>query len=45
MRARAYHRWQHMLKEYQPPHIDEGVREELSAYVEKRKRDMPDAWY
>jgi trimethylamine--corrinoid protein Co-methyltransferase len=34
-----------LLKEYQPPAMDEGLKEELSAYVEKRKREMPDAWY
>jgi len=45
MRARAYDRWQHLLKEYQPPAMDEGVKEELLAYVDKRKQEMPDAWY
>jgi trimethylamine--corrinoid protein Co-methyltransferase len=45
MRARAYDRWNYLLKEYQPPAMDEGLKEELSAYVEKRKREMPDAWY
>ena len=45
MRQRAYERWTTMLKEYQAPPIDIALREELSAYVAKRKEELPDAWY
>ena len=45
MRVRAYDRWNDMLQQYQAPPIDAGVREELDAYVAKRKEQIPDAWY
>jgi trimethylamine--corrinoid protein Co-methyltransferase len=45
MAQRAYDRWNHILKEYQAPPLDEAKDEELCAYVEKRKGEIPDAWY
>ncbi|MBO9447317.1 trimethylamine methyltransferase family protein [Ruegeria sp. R14_0] len=45
MRRRAYERWNTMLNEYQPPAMDEAKKEELSAYVARRKEEIPDAWY
>ena len=45
MRRRAYERWNKMLDEYQAPPMDEGTREELDAYVARRKEELPDAWY
>jgi trimethylamine--corrinoid protein Co-methyltransferase len=45
MRQRAYERWNKMLEEYQAPAIDAGTREELEAYVARRKEELPDAWY
>ncbi len=45
MRRRAYERWNQMLNEYQPPAMDEAKKEELAAYVAKRKEEIPDAWY
>ena len=45
MRRRAYERWTGMLKEYTPPPMDDAVREELDAFVAKRKEELPDAWY
>ncbi len=45
MRQRAFERWQTMLGEYQPPAMDEATREELEAFVARRKEDLPDAWY
>ncbi|MEQ9694395.1 trimethylamine methyltransferase family protein [Shimia sp. SDUM112013] len=45
MRQRAFKRWTQMLREYQAPPMDEGVREELLAFVAKRKEELPDAWY
>jgi len=45
MRMRAYDQWNGMLKQYEAPPIDAGVREQLDAYVAKRKQEIPDAWY
>ncbi len=45
MRKRAHERWTSMLDQYQPPPIDEALREELEAYVATRKEQLPDAWY
>jgi len=45
MRMRAYDRWNDMLKQYEAPPIDAGIREELDAYVARRKEEIPDAWY
>lgn len=45
MRTRAYERWTQMLKDYQAPPIEEAKREELEAFVAKRKASLPDAWY
>jgi trimethylamine--corrinoid protein Co-methyltransferase len=45
MRRRAYERWNEMLSQYETPPMDEAVKEELAAYVAKRKSEIPDAWY
>ncbi len=45
MRGRAFERWTGMLDQYQPPPIDQALREELEAYVARRKEQLPDAWY
>ena len=45
MRKRAHNRWNEMLRDYQAPPLDPGVREELDAYVARRKQEIPDAWY
>ncbi|CUK17834.1 trimethylamine:corrinoid methyltransferase [Ruegeria denitrificans] len=45
MRTRAYERWTQMLKDYEAPPIDVALREELEAFVAKRKESLPDAWY
>ncbi|WP_435660558.1 trimethylamine methyltransferase family protein [Leisingera caerulea] len=45
MRQRAYERWKQMLGEYVAPPMDEAVKEELAAYVARRKEEIPDAWY
>ncbi len=42
---RAFERWNRLLKEYQPPPMDEGTDEALKEFVEKRKRQVPEAWY
>ena len=45
MEQRAYDRWTTMLTEYQAPVIDPSIDEALRAYVERRKAELPDAWY
>ena len=45
MNQRAFERWTGLLKDYEIPPIDEGVDEELKAYVARRKEELPDAWY
>ncbi len=45
MRQRAHGRWKQMLKEYEEPPIDTALREELEAFVARRKEELPDAWY
>lgn len=43
--TRALDRWHRLLKEYEPPPIDEALNEALEDYVARRKRELPDAWY
>ncbi|MEX0301866.1 MAG: trimethylamine methyltransferase family protein, partial [Leisingera sp.] len=45
MRRRAYERWNEMLNQYEAPPMDDSVKEELAAYVARRKEEIPDAWY
>ncbi|MCT4553668.1 MAG: trimethylamine methyltransferase family protein [Pelagimonas sp.] len=45
MRARAHTRWKAMLADYQQPEMDPATHEALTAYVAKRKEELPDAWY
>ena len=45
MRARANARVRGMLESYQAPPIDIALKEELEAFVAKRKEELPDAWY
>ena len=45
MRERAHARWTQMLREYQPPPMEDATREALEAFVVKRKEELPDAWY
>jgi len=42
---RAFERWQQMLRDYEEPPMDDAVKEELQAFVTKRKEDLPEAWY
>ncbi len=37
---RAYDLWQQMLQEYQPPPLDEAIRDELQDYVSRREREL-----
>jgi len=45
MARRAYDRWNQLLKDYEAPPLDEAKDEELRAYIELRKAEIPDAWY
>ncbi len=45
MRVRAFEKWNRMLGDYQQPALDQAKREELEAYVTRRKQELPDAWY
>lgn len=45
MRRRAYNKWNDMLANYEEPPMDPATKEELTAYVAKRKEELPDAWY
>ncbi len=45
MRRRAHDRWTQMLHEYKEPPMDISKREELEAFVARRKEELPDAWY
>ncbi len=42
---RAYERWNQLLTDYEAPPLDEAKDEELQAYIEQRKSEIPDAWY
>ncbi|MDJ0613720.1 MAG: trimethylamine methyltransferase family protein [Rhizobiaceae bacterium] len=42
---RAFERWQQMLKDYEPPDLDEAIDEELQAFIARKKEGMADAWY
>ncbi|MBS0564669.1 MAG: trimethylamine methyltransferase family protein [Proteobacteria bacterium] len=42
---RANRLWKERLRDYEAPPIDAGVDEALRDFVERRKAEMPDAWY
>lgn len=37
---RANALWKQLLKDYEPPPLDDGIRQGLEAYVEKREREL-----
>jgi trimethylamine--corrinoid protein Co-methyltransferase len=43
--TRANRAWKRALAEYEPPPMDEGLREGLADFVERRKASMADMWY
>ena len=45
MRKRAYDKWNDMLANYEEPPQDPATKEALTAFVAKRKEELPDAWY
>jgi trimethylamine--corrinoid protein Co-methyltransferase len=42
---RAFERWNKLLADYTPPHMEPATREALEDYVARRKRELPEAWY
>jgi len=45
IQVRANEAWKKTLAEHEDPALDPGVREELEAYIKRRKGQMPDANY
>ncbi len=45
MERRAYERWNQILRDYEIPPLDQAKDEELLAYIDRRKSEIPDAWY
>lgn len=45
LEQRASARWKAILEAYEPPHMDAGTKDAIEDYVNRRKADMPDAWY
>ncbi len=43
--TRAYERWQALLRDYEPPPMDESLDEALQDFVARKKSEMADAWY
>lgn len=43
--TRANLRWKKSLAEYEAPPLDQGIDEELQAYIARRKGSMEDMWY
>ncbi|MCV2873964.1 trimethylamine methyltransferase family protein [Defluviimonas sp. WL0050] len=43
--TRANRLWKQRLREYEAPHLDEGIDEALKEFMAKKKASMPDAWY
>lgn len=42
---RAFDKWNDMLKHYAAPAIDPSIDEALLDFVNRRKQELPDAWY
>ncbi|MCP4286626.1 MAG: trimethylamine methyltransferase, partial [Gammaproteobacteria bacterium] len=45
MAQRAFERWNQILRDYEIPPLDQAKDEELLAYIDRRKSEIPDAWY
>jgi trimethylamine--corrinoid protein Co-methyltransferase len=37
--------WRETLANYEAPHIDDAVDEQLRDFVARRKAEMPDRWH
>ena len=42
---RAYERWNQILDEYEAPAIDEAKDEAVREFIQRRKSEIPEAWY
>ncbi len=42
---RAHTKWKQMLDEYEKPELDPAKDEELKAFIQRRKGEMPDIWH
>ena len=42
---RANAKWKQMLADYEMPEMDPGTDEELQAFINRRKSEMPDIWH
>jgi trimethylamine--corrinoid protein Co-methyltransferase len=45
MARRAYERWNQLLRDCPETTLDVAKDDELRAYIEQRKGEIPDAWY
>ncbi|MER3355641.1 MAG: trimethylamine methyltransferase family protein [Hoeflea sp. D1-CHI-28] len=45
LERRATPHWKALLEAYEPPPMDPGITEAIEDFVNRRKADMPDAWY
>ncbi len=45
MVQRAFERWNQILRDYESPPLDQAKDEELMAYIDRRKSEIPDTWY
>jgi len=45
MAQRAFERWNRILRDYEIAPLDAAKDEELCAYIEQRKSEIPDVWY
>ncbi len=43
--ARANRLWKKRLAEFEPPPLDDGIRDALNDFITRRKAAMADAWY
>ena len=43
--TRANRLWKQRLREYDAPPLDEGIDAALRDFIERKKANMPDAWY
>jgi trimethylamine--corrinoid protein Co-methyltransferase len=42
--TRAAETWKRMLAEYEPPPLDDAIRQELEEWIDRRKAEFPDAY-
>jgi trimethylamine--corrinoid protein Co-methyltransferase len=45
IQARAFEKWQRVLRDYVEPPLDSAIDEALQAFIDNKKAAMPDAWH